>query len=67
MGWPDPTPRELDVLRMVADGRRNREIATGLCISEHTVEFHLGNLLTKLQASSRLQLVNLARDAGWLV
>ena len=62
----DPTPRELDVLRLVADGQRNREIATSLCISEHTVEFHLGNMLAKLQASSRLQLVKLARDAGWL-
>jgi DNA-binding NarL/FixJ family response regulator len=63
----DPTPRELDVLHLLADGLRNREIASRLCISEHTVEFHLGNMMAKLQASSRLQLVNLAWDAGWLV
>jgi len=64
---PDPTPRELDVLRLVAAGERNREIAAFLCVSEHTVEFHLGNMLAKLRATSRLQLVNLAREAGWLV
>jgi len=63
----DPTPRELDVLRLVAEGLRNREIGSRLCISDHTVEFHLGNMLAKLHASSRLQLVNLAWEAGWLV
>jgi DNA-binding CsgD family transcriptional regulator len=47
------TARELEVLRLVAEGRSNREIAEELVISEHTVARHVQNILTKLRLSSR--------------
>ncbi|HVL97818.1 MAG TPA: LuxR C-terminal-related transcriptional regulator [Egibacteraceae bacterium] len=47
------TPREAEVLRLVAQGRTNRQIATDLVISEHTVSRHLTNMFTKLGVTSR--------------
>jgi ATP/maltotriose-dependent transcriptional regulator MalT len=47
------TPRELEVLRLVAAGRTNREIASALVVSEHTVARHVQNIFTKLRVSSR--------------
>jgi DNA-binding NarL/FixJ family response regulator len=47
------TRRELEVLRLLAAGQRNREIAEGLVVSEHTVARHVQNILTKLGVSSR--------------
>ena len=47
------TPRELEVLRLVAAGSSNREIAEALVISEHTVARHVQNIFAKLDVSSR--------------
>jgi DNA-binding NarL/FixJ family response regulator len=54
----DPlTPRELEVLAMLAEGLSNKLLAYRLGISEHTVKFHITSILTKLQAGSRTDAV----------
>ena len=52
----DLTPRELDVLRLVATGVGNREIADGLGITVNTVKYHVANLLRKHGARTRAEL-----------
>jgi two-component system, NarL family, nitrate/nitrite response regulator NarL len=62
---PEPlTPRELDVLHLVAQGLPNKTIARRLAISEHTVKFHMNGILGKLNAQSRTQAVVNAGRAG---
>jgi len=51
----DLTPREQEVLHLVADGKSNQEIAYLLRISESTVEKHVSSLLTKLNVASRVE------------
>jgi NarL family two-component system response regulator YdfI len=51
------TPREIEVLSMLAEGWGNKTIAWRLGISEHTVKFHVGSILSKLNASSRTEAV----------
>jgi NarL family two-component system response regulator LiaR len=51
----DLSPRELDVLRAVAGGRSNREIARGLSLSEETVKSHVSSILSKLGLADRTQ------------
>jgi DNA-binding NarL/FixJ family response regulator len=58
------TARELEVLRLVAAGRTNREIAEALSISERTVERHLGNIFTKLDVPNRAAATAHAYDHG---
>jgi two-component system nitrate/nitrite response regulator NarL len=60
----DLTPRELDVLRLLAEGLSNRAIALHLDISEHTVKFHLNAILDKLAAQSRTEAVVTAIRLG---
>jgi NarL family two-component system response regulator LiaR len=49
------TARELEVLRLIAEGRTNTEIADGLCIAVKTVKTHITNILAKLQVDDRTQ------------
>lgn len=49
--------RENEVLGLLLQGRSNKQIALSLGVSEHTVEFHLKNIYTKLQVNSRIQLI----------
>ena len=58
------TPRELEVVRMVAQGLRNREIAEKLSISEGTVKIHLHNTYDKLGVDGRLELLLYAQQRG---
>lgn len=58
------TPRELEIVRMVARGLRNRAIAEQLYITEGTVKIHLHNIYQKLQVSGRLELAVQAREKG---
>jgi DNA-binding CsgD family transcriptional regulator len=55
-------PREVEVLARISQGLRNRQIAEQLRISEHTVKFHVRNILDKLDVSSRGEAAALARD-----
>ncbi|MDQ2836060.1 MAG: response regulator transcription factor [Actinomycetota bacterium] len=55
------TPRETEVLGLIADGRTNRQIARSLYISEKTVSVHVTNLLAKLGAAGRTEAVAIAR------
>lgn len=61
---PGLTERELEVLRQLAHGRTNREIAEALVISEETVKTHVGNLLAKLQLAHRTQAALYALKQG---
>jgi DNA-binding NarL/FixJ family response regulator len=58
------TPRELATLRLIADGKANKEIASELGISERTVKTHLGHLFEKLGVTSRTEAVKIATRRG---
>jgi DNA-binding NarL/FixJ family response regulator len=60
------THRELDVLRLIRDGQKNKEIAARLEIAETTVNFHIKNLVGKLQANDRTHAVTIAVRRGIL-
>lgn len=65
-GVPRLSDRELDVLRLVAEGSSNREIARALFVSEATVKTHLVHAFGKLGADSRTEAVAIAREHGLL-
>ncbi|MCI0710316.1 MAG: response regulator transcription factor [Chloroflexi bacterium] len=58
------TPRELEVLRLLAQGLQNKEIALELVISERTVKFHVSSILQKLDAGNRTEAVTTAIQHG---
>jgi DNA-binding CsgD family transcriptional regulator len=58
------TPRELEVLRLVARGKSNREIAHGLVLSVRTVERHVSNICTKIEVRTRAQATAYALSHG---
>ena len=66
LGEDDLTGRELEVLRLIRDGYRNKQIADQLAIAETTVNFHIKNLVAKLQARDRTHAVTIALRRGLL-
>jgi DNA-binding NarL/FixJ family response regulator len=66
LGDDELTTRELDVLRLIRDGSKTREIAARLNISETTVNSHIKNLVRKLEANDRAHAVTIAVRRGIL-
>jgi DNA-binding NarL/FixJ family response regulator len=66
LGEDELTRRELDVLRLIRDGYRNKQIADRLSIAETTVNFHIKNLVSKLGADHRTHAVTIAVRRGLL-
>jgi len=58
------TPREVEVLRMMAEGLGNKEIAARLSISDHTVKFHISSILAKFGAATRTEAVTIGIRRG---
>jgi NarL family two-component system response regulator YdfI len=61
------TPREIEVLRMIAEGLGNKEIGSKLGISDHTVKFHTSSIFAKLGASNRAEAVTLGIREGLIM
>ena len=61
------TPRELEVLQLLAEGLPNKTIARRLEISEHTVKFHVNAIMSKLNAQSRTEAVVRATQLGLIL
>ncbi|HEV2195211.1 MAG TPA: response regulator transcription factor [Candidatus Acidoferrum sp.] len=61
------TPRESEVLQMLASGLGNKEIAAKLAISEHTVKFHVASILGKLGAATRTEAVSIGIRRGLIL
>jgi len=66
LGEEDLTTRELEVLRLIHDGYRNKQIAYRLDIAETTVNFHIKNIVSKLSANDRTHAVTIAVRRGLL-
>ena len=58
------TPREEEVLHLLAQGRQNKEIAAELFVTERTVKFHISSILAKLNAGNRTEAVTIALQQG---
>ena len=66
MGEESLTDRELQVLQLIREGNRNKQIADRLSIAEATVNFHIKNLVAKLGANDRAHAVSIAIRRGLL-
>ena len=66
LGEEDLTSRELQVLQLIRDGNKNKQIADQLFISENTVNFHIKNIVDKLGANDRTHAVTIAVRRGLL-
>jgi len=60
----DLTPREIEVLQLIAQGKSNKQIAGELVITERTCKFHVSSILSKLEASNRTEAVKIAAQRG---
>ena len=58
------TPRELDVLRLLARGLPNKQIAAQLAVNERTVKYHVSEILAKLEVTNRTEAVTVAASRG---
>jgi DNA-binding NarL/FixJ family response regulator len=58
------TEREMEVLRLLAQGKTNKEIAAALVITERTAKFHLSSIMGKLGAGNRTETVRIAAQRG---
>jgi DNA-binding NarL/FixJ family response regulator len=59
-----PTPREIEIIQLLSEGKSNRQMATELGISVRTVEAHRAHIMRKLRARSVVELVYYAMDHG---
>jgi DNA-binding CsgD family transcriptional regulator len=59
--------REIEILSLMAQGKRSKEIAEGLCISKHTVSTHRKNMMDKANVKNSYELIHLARTNGLIV
>lgn len=66
LGSETLTPREMDVLQLIRDGFRNKQIADRLSIAETTVSFHIKNVIDKLEGNDRTHAVTIALKRGLL-
>jgi two-component system, NarL family, response regulator YdfI len=64
---PPLSPREAEILNLLAAGLGNKEIAGQLKISEHTVKFHVTSIFNKLSASTRAEAVAVGMRRGWII
>ena len=60
------TDREIEVLSLISAGNASKNVAQMLEISKRTVDFHLANIYTKLDANNRVQAINNAKAKGYL-
>jgi DNA-binding CsgD family transcriptional regulator len=65
MEHPQVTPREIEIVKMIAEGHSTREISFRLFISEHTVHTHRKNILYKLGVKNMAHLVHYTWQKGW--
>jgi two-component system, NarL family, response regulator len=61
---PSLTPREMEVLKLIADGKSNKEIAKDLSVSEDTIKHHVSNVINKLEVADRTEAVLVAIKRG---
>lgn len=66
-GWANLTTGERSVAELVADGMTNRQVAERLCVSPHTVDFHLRQVFRKLDISNRVNLTRIVVEQQLVV